>query len=215
MLADLYDVDKALFSIRGSISKRRPWGFHLSKSDIYGPDGMGDRDYSVEHRRNKRSVSEESAGFDINVGAARERALVKYLVEIGRHYRDPLTGKSLLFEVIGPNEQGVAKRWGNPTNWQPVDARNDHDWHIHLSRWRDTLHVDIRPLFFEHFGISEYPVIADPEPIDPPDDPADPPAEPPPPTVDELQKQIDELEQKLDVIVEIASADELVTDEQP
>ena len=200
MLADLYDADKAQFSVRGAISPRRPWGFHLAKSDIYGPEGMGDKDYSVEHARNKAAVSEYSAGFDINVGMGKEKALVKYLVENRRRLTDPATGRTLLFEIIGPHwDTGKATIWSRRHNWVPREARADHEWHIHLSFWRDMEAVDKRPAFFEHFGISEYPEMPD---TPPPPDPEPEPAPPPEPTKEELLAQIAALEAEADTLAD-------------
>lgn len=180
MLADLWDVPKEQFSIRGVITKRRPWGFHLAKSEIYGPDGMGDRDYSVKQPRNKRAVSEYSAGFDINVGGKREREVVAHLVEMARTGKDKVNGKSLLFEVIGPDKDGKAMRWGVRTGWKPVPARADHDWHVHISFWRDQEEADKRPLFFGYFGIQQYPALIEepeePEHPEEPEEPVEPPA---------------------------------------
>lgn len=145
-LADAFEVPRNRFGIRGRVTARRPWGYHLGRSDIYGPGGMRGRDYSIRRPRDKRGLTDSSAGFDINIGAADERALVAYLVDEARAGRD----NRMLVEVIGPDRQGVAKRWAKP-DWEARPARADHDWHIHISFHRDTEHEDKRPLFAGFF----------------------------------------------------------------
>lgn len=153
------------FGIRNGKSDR---GFHAGKSDIYGPDGQGDKDYSVKHPRNAAGLSEASAGLDIRWGKRKQlRALTAYLVEQGK-------SGNLLFEVIGPDENGKACYWGVLTNWQPKPkwASADHSWHIHLGFFRDTEHADRVALFYGFFELAE-PEVPAPQPVPEPDpDPA-------------------------------------------
>jgi hypothetical protein len=198
MLADLFGVPKDRFGIRGVVTPRRPWGYHLGKSDIYGPGGKGDADYSIRYRRDQRGLSDYSAGFDANVAPKDERDLVAYLVQ-NHGWRDPSTGKTLLVEVIGPDKAGLAKRWARDTGWKPTKARGDHSWHIHLSFYRDTESIDKRPLFFGFFGIESYPEMEEPDPIDP-ENPTDPPVEPPPDPLQDLREENEDLKARLDRI---------------
>jgi hypothetical protein len=147
-LAEAFGVERKQFGIAGTVTPRRPWGYHLGKGDIYGPKGMGNKDYSVQRRRDKAGLSNASAGFDINVGSAQERALVAFLIEAAKSGAD----ERMLVEVIGPDPRGIARRWAKP-NWdRPLAARQDHDWHIHLSFHRDTEAEDKRPIFAPFFG---------------------------------------------------------------
>jgi hypothetical protein len=164
-LAEQFEVDRKNFGITGRVTARRPWGFHLGKSDIYSDAGMGDRDYSVRNKRNKAGLTNASAGFDIKVPVGKLKKLTAYLVEKARSDTTNPGGPSLLFEVIGPDANGAAKRWAVPNGWQPEAARADHEWHDHLSFWRDTEFIDKRPLFYDFFGVQPSPPPEEP-PVD-------------------------------------------------
>ncbi len=168
------------FSIRGYCGAKRSWGFHLGKSDIFSSCGYGRDDYSIQHRRNKRGLTNASAGFDIRLPVGELKKLCAYLVE-HHTWRDPSTGKAALFEVIGPDANGDAKRWAQDTGWAPTKGRADHEWHIHLGFWRDTEFVDKRPLFFDFFG-TDAGELDEPEQPGEPTEPLEPgPGETPPP----------------------------------
>lgn len=160
-LAARAGVDKRNFGITGRATTRRPWGFHLGEKDITGgPPAVGmAKDYSVQHRRNKRGLTNASAGFDIRLPVGRLKKLAAHLVDLAK------TGKDggMLFEVIGPDSTGAAKRWAIDTKWQPRPARADHEWHIHISFFRDTEFKDKRPLFDGFFGTAT-PIPVDPTP---------------------------------------------------
>jgi hypothetical protein len=193
------------FSIRGFCGKKRVWGYHLGQSDIYSRCGYGKRDYSIQHRRNRLGLTNASAGFDIRLPQAKLRKLTAYLVAQGKAgWRDPSSGKTLLFEVIGPNERGVATRWAKDTGWQPTDGRNDHEWHVHIGFWRDTEHIDKRPLFAAFFNVAtpepEQPQEPD-LPIKPEGDEVPAPDEPVQPEIDPQAVQLQDAEELIDALV--------------
>jgi hypothetical protein len=152
-LADAYDIEGKNFGIRGTCTERRPWGYHLGKADIFSDCGKKLKDYSLRYKRDRNGLTNSSAGFDIRLPQQKLRALVAYLVQQGKNGY-AFGGKSLIVEVLGPDSTGEAKRWARDTNWLPRDARNDHEWHAHISFYRDTEFIDKRPLFAKHLGVN-------------------------------------------------------------
>jgi hypothetical protein len=207
------------FSIRGSCGAKRAWGFHLGHDDIFSPCGYGKRDYSIQHRRNKRGLTNASAGFDIRLPQAKLRKLCAYLVEKGTTgWRDPGSGKTLLFEVIGPDADGVATRWARDTDWKPTDGRDDHEWHIHLGFWRDTEYIDKRPLFAAFFDVAapepEQPGEPD-TPIEPEGDETPAPDDPAQPEIDPQAVQLQDAEELVDAIGALMAEYEAKYPDQP
>lgn len=123
------------FSIRSARSAR---GYHAGKSQIFGPNGRGWRDYSVRHPRDKAGLSEASSAIDIKLPVRQLKALVQYLVAGARD------GSLDIFEIIGPDTDGKANYWSIFTGWMPRPrlASADHEWHIHLAYPRDTEFAD-------------------------------------------------------------------------
>jgi hypothetical protein len=196
-LADQYDVPAKNFGIRGTCTARRPWGYHLGKADIFGDCGKKRRDYSIQYRRDRLGLTEASAGFDIKLPIGKLKALCAYLVQQGRSGYQ-FGGKTLIVEVLGPDQNGVAKRWARDTNWLPVDARDDHEWHIHVSFYRDTEFISKLPLFARHLGVDlEEPVEPEEPPIEPPDGGTPPPVDPEQPPVDPIRIQLADAEDAL------------------
>lgn len=160
-------VPASNMSIRAARSAR---GFHAGKSEIYGPNGQGDKDYSVKNPRNKAGLSEYSSAIDIKIAKPQLKALVAHLVAEG-------AAGNLLFEVIGPDSSGKANYWGHITGWQPNPhlAPASHAWHAHLGFWRDTENADRLAPFRSFY---ESPVVPAPDPAPPADPDVDPDAGP-------------------------------------
>lgn len=145
------DGYRAVISTRAVRSSR---GYHAGKAEIYGPDGAGDRDYSVRRRRDKAGLSNASAAQDISfrsdgspgsAGRAR-RALVDlcaYLVDLAK-----TGGTRDLVEVIGPGADGDAYYQAAP-RWRarPRPDGDSHEWHIHVAHFRDAEDHDLAAIF--------------------------------------------------------------------
>lgn len=147
----------ALHSIRAA---RGPHGYHAGRAEIYGPTGSGDRDYSVRKPRDKAGLSNASSALDITMrgpgSREHQRAFTAYLVAAAA------AGRADLVEVLGPDAQGRATWWGVDDGWQPklgwtiggkwvpVDA--SHEWHTHISFYRDTELGDRASMFAGFFG---------------------------------------------------------------
>jgi hypothetical protein len=145
----------ANFGIRGVVGPKRNSGYHLGRRDIYGEGGLGDKDYSIQRPRDKRGLTDMSAGFDIQLGVAELKRMRAWLVA------EATAGRADLMEIIGPGDDGRAYAWQKWTGWQPVGPRakgDGHEWHIHLSYPRDTETADKVALFRRYYNDPEEPV---------------------------------------------------------
>lgn len=172
----------ANFSIRAARSAR---GFHAGKAEIFGPDGKGNRDYSVRDPRNKAGLTNASSALDIKIPKGQLKALTAHLVA---------NPGDLLFEVIGPDSTGAANYWSVKTGWQPRPnlAPPSHSWHAHVGFWRDTEFAD-RTAPFRSFYEPNPPA---PEPEPDPD--TEPDAGPTLSDVEALEAENAELRTKIE-----------------
>lgn len=157
------------WGVVGVCGTRRQQSYHLGRSEIYSPCGKGNADYTVQHQRDKRGLSEYSAGFDFGskLGRARLVKLTTYLEKQAK------AGKLDLQEFLGPRSDGRAYWWGRSNGWTPVRQAvgNSHEWHVHVSFPRDLTHPDMGlpdliGMFEPHFGARSTQL--------PPDDPEPP-----------------------------------------
>jgi hypothetical protein len=146
-------------------------GYHL------GGDQLGPKDYSNVKARDRRGLSDARSAIDIKLPVRDLKKLVTYLraeAEAGR-----LTD---VREFLGPRQDGRAARYAKENNWQEelYPEGNSHEWHVHLSFFRDSTSPasdrDKVGILEGHFGPRD-PDQEEPEP--PPDDgPDNPPDEP-------------------------------------
>lgn len=137
------------FGIRGTVGAKRVQGYHLGESDIYGPGGLGDSDYSVRRPRDKRGLTDAASGFDIKLPLAALKELREFLVSEARNGRAPD-----VVEIIGPGNDGRAYVWRKP-DWVrlgPRPAGDSHEWHIHVSYHRDGEYRDKVALYEPYYG---------------------------------------------------------------
>lgn len=190
----------ANFGIRGFVGKKRVWGYHLGKSDIFGPGGYGWRDYSVKRKRDRAGLTEASSAMDIRLNIPTLKDLVVYL------RAEAAAGRADLMEILGPDANGQAKRYAKPAWNKALRADDSHKWHVHVSFPRDTEFDDRVAMFEGFFGPRD--VVAP----DVPDEPAEgetPPVDPdlpeatPPPAEGEMPDPVEEIKTELS---EIASS---------
>lgn len=209
-LSQQLSVDPKNFSITSACGTRRVWGYHLGKKEIMSECGMKFKDYSLDFARDKNGLSNASAGFDIRLRPPLLKKLRAFLVGKAS------SGRVRLYrEVIGPDDNGNAKRWARETKWKASDGRDDHEWHIHIGFYRDTEFVSKIELFREWLKLeglydpSKDEFLADEEePVDPPLEPEGPneparPEEPEQPIVDPKDVLIAEYEDAIDAIEDI------------
>lgn len=151
----------ANFSIRAAKSSR---GYHAGRAEIFGPNGQGNKDYSVKQPRDKAGLSEASSAIDIKLPIPQLKALVAYLLAGAK------AGTLDIFELIGPDSTGKANYWSKATGWLPKPkwAPASHEWHIHMAFPRDTEFTDRVAIFRPFFEAQPAPT---PDP-DPDTDPA-------------------------------------------
>lgn len=150
-VSDAAGVPRANISIRAARSSR---GFHAGRSDIYGAFGQGDKDYSVKAPRNKAGLTNASSAVDVKVpykgAGSMLRQLTASLVAQAASGQDG----GMIFEVIGPDPAtGKANYWGVLSNWQarPAWADASHEWHVHVSFYRDTEYADRAAVYRRFF----------------------------------------------------------------
>ena len=177
-------VPASNMSIRAARSAR---GFHAGKAEIFGPNGHGNRDYSVRDPRNLAGLTDASSAIDVKIPIPQLKALTAHLVEEGK-------AGSLLFEVIGPDATGKANYWSVKTGWLPRPnlAPASHSWHAHLGFWRDTEFADRVAPFRSFF---EGP--AAPAPVPEPDPDTTPDASPTLTDIEEALAENDALKAKI------------------
>lgn len=124
------------------------YGYHL------GEDRLPDGDYSAQTARDRAGLSDAASASDI--GNFNDLvALTAYLVAEARAGRAPD-----LRAVIGPHTDGRAYRWDFEDG--SVDKRADedsHEWHAHLSWYRDSEHREKISLFRPFFDDSSRPSV--------------------------------------------------------
>jgi hypothetical protein len=189
-------IPERVVSIRGFVGPKRDDGYHLGKSDIYGPGGQGDEDYSIQHPRDKAGLTDFSAAFDLTIqkrNAAGRLTVDRPAMAALTAYMEQETraGRMDIAEFGGPGPDGRAYwHWiGRRGNWRKaiLPEGNGHEDHVHCGIRRDRvpdddLIADFEPLY----GPRTLPL--------PPDDPTDP--EPPPEPTDP-EDRIAELEAAL------------------
>lgn len=138
-------------------------GYHLGRDRIYGPDGQGDNDYSVQTARDKAGLSNAASAIDIgNFGDL--RAFSIWLVAelrkgnvLGRDFR----------EVIYSPDGTLVLRWvrganGNvPFPMASTVLNNSHRTHSHISFDRDSetrTKLPLIALYFEGEDVNSFVV---------------------------------------------------------
>ena len=117
------------------------FGYHLGKDRL--PSG----DYSNRTARDQAGLTAAASALDIgNFGDLWQ--LTEFLVAEARNGRLPDVR-----EVIGPLRDGRAYRWDHLDGWTAVrrSAGDSHEWHIHLSYYRDSENRDKTGPFRAYF----------------------------------------------------------------
>lgn len=111
-------------------------GYHLGRDRIFGPDGVGDNDYSVRTTRDRAGLTDAASALDIGEWSRSAlRALTAWLLAEARADR-----LSDVRELIGPADDGRAYKWSHRDGWRPRRrAKGDsHETHLHISYYRDS-----------------------------------------------------------------------------
>jgi hypothetical protein len=116
------------------------YGYHLGK------DRLKPGDYSATLARDKAGLSNAASALDVG-NFAKLVALTAFLVAEAKAGRAPD-----IREVIGPKADGRAYRWDFADGEVTQRAKGDsHEWHVHISYYRDSEHRDKVSLFKRFF----------------------------------------------------------------
>lgn len=99
-----------------------------------GRDRLVANDYSNRTARDRAGLTDAASALDIG-DFSRLRALTAFLVAEARGGRLPDVR-----ELIGPGADGRAYRWDHLAGWSAVQrpADDSHEWHLHISYYRDS-----------------------------------------------------------------------------
>lgn len=104
------------------------YGYHL------GADRLPRKDYSNDFARDRAGLSNAASALDIG-DFPKLRALTAHLVRLAQAGKLPDVR-----EIIGPGPNGRAYRWAWELRYEPRLRAfgDDHEWHTHISYWRDS-----------------------------------------------------------------------------
>ncbi len=128
------------------------YGYHL------GEDRLPKDDYSARQKRDIAGLTDAASASDIGM-FDRLVALTDYLVSEGRAGR-----ANDIREIIGPATNGRAYRYDSLSGWNPqLRPQGDpHEWHCHVSWFRDSEFrekVSLFERFFDHTSTTEGPTM--------------------------------------------------------
>jgi hypothetical protein len=99
-----------------------------------GRDRLITDDYSARTARDRAGLTDAASALDVG-SFPRLRELTAFMVAQAR------TGRlGDVRELIGPGSDGRAYRWDHLAGWSPVRraAGDSHEWHLHISYYRDS-----------------------------------------------------------------------------
>jgi len=117
------------------------YGYHL------GRDRLGTNDYSARLLRDRNGLSNAASASDIGM-FPRLVELTAFLVT-----QASSGGTTMIREIIGPGSDGRAYDWDSQNGWNPsLRSKGDaHEWHCHISWFRDTEFEEKISLFRKFF----------------------------------------------------------------
>jgi hypothetical protein len=124
-------------------------GYHLGRDQIFGPNGRGSSDYSIQHARDKAGLSDARSAVDVQLSRTRMPKLAAHLVAEAKAGRAPD-----IAEVVGLHTDGRVYDWRRRTGWRRIGPRakgDQHEGHVHVSYYRDSENRDKVPPFQRYF----------------------------------------------------------------
>lgn len=130
-------------------------GYHLGKDRIFSRDGLGNLDYSVQHKRDKEGLTDAASAMDIG-NFSELRIMSKWLVT---ECRNGAADTRDIREIIYSPDGERVLRWdrvrGIDSAPQQGEADNSHLTHTHISWFRDARGSDITGPFKRFFEESQ------------------------------------------------------------
>lgn len=123
------------------------YGYHCGRDRVYGPNGRGDADYSVQQPRDKAGLTNAAMALDLgSTDKPKLRAYTKALMD-ACIAKAPDTRD--IREIIGTIDGIRVVGWSalSPASLIPNYGDSSHLWHTHISWFRDAEYRDLTPLF--------------------------------------------------------------------
>lgn len=128
-------------------------GYHLGRDRIYGPDGEGDADYSIQSARDRAGLSDAASALDLGKLDDSFGALRRFTVWLGGQVLAETSDARDVRDVVGSPDGAIVKCWiaGAAGGGTPVVRTNcaddGHLTHTHISYFRDSEKRDKQALF--------------------------------------------------------------------
>lgn len=143
-------------------------GYHLGRNRIFGPDGVGAADYSVQTARDKAGLSNAASAIDLGRLDGSLVKLYEFSAWLVEQCRADAPGtrdiREIIFSPDGRHVYGYNREAGVAS--RPIRGYGDrsHITHTHISFYRDSEARDKRPLFAPFFAESAPKAIVAPAP---------------------------------------------------
>ena len=141
-------------------------GYHVGRDRLYGPNGLGDKDYSNLIDRDRAGLTDAASALDLGAGTLDLRGFTAWLFE---QCKAQAPGTEQIREVIGSTDGVADLGWSCffPDEVLPDYGDNSHLWHTHISYFRDTEYLDKVDLFARYFNpATEAPMVTITEVLD-------------------------------------------------
>lgn len=137
-------------------SATHTYGYHLGKDRIFAPGGQGANDYSVKLARDKAGLTNAARAVDLGRVGGSLAGLRQLTAWLWAECQEETADSRMIREVLGSADGTTVRCWiareaGGPKLLPPGCADLSHLTHTHISFFRDTDAVDVRPLFRRYF----------------------------------------------------------------
>lgn len=128
-------------------------GYHLGRDRIYGPDGEGGDDYSIQSARDRAGLSDAASALDLGKLDGSLDALRRFTVWLGEQVITEAPDARDVRDVIGSPDGAIVKCWiagaagGGMSVVRTNCADSGHLTHTHISYFRDSRARDKQALF--------------------------------------------------------------------
>jgi hypothetical protein len=132
-------------------NKRHKRGYHLGRDRIFGPEGQGKDDYSIELGRDKAALTNAAAAMDIGSFRRLREMSIWIVAQTRAGAPDTLDIREIIYSPDGKKVLRWDRKRGVRSRPKPGEADDTHRTHTHISWFRDTLDRDKTALFERFF----------------------------------------------------------------
>lgn len=133
-------------------------GYHCGRDRIYSAAGQGDKDYSVQHPRDKAGLSGAASAIDLGKLNGNYQRLYDFSRWLVSQCQSGAPGTRDIREIIySPDGQKVQRYSGIDGEIHTGDGNGDdsHRFHTHISYFRDSEQRDKVPVFAAYWDGDE------------------------------------------------------------